>query len=231
MPGAGAALGCGGAPSRITISPGVSSARLSAWLSCAAPARNCAAVAGRSAHIRTEVVSPDQRHQRVNRTGRLDVEREPRAPDPLGRLDLAVPPPSREISNCAIAVPCGVTNGISKFQRGARRVDLRRRHVDAIRQRGDLQQGLPRDRGIGVVEQMMRGGRRAARRGAIEGRRDRLRRRRARREMAAAACWCGTVTSSPRASFGNDDRARGIAEFLQRFLQQVQRGAGASVRR
>ena len=26
--------------------------------------------------------------------------------------------PSREIANCAIAVPCGVANGISKFQRG-----------------------------------------------------------------------------------------------------------------
>ena len=59
-----------------------------------------------------------QRHQRVHRAGRLDVEREPRPPHPLGRLDLS-PPPSREISNCAIAVPCGVTNGISKFHRGA----------------------------------------------------------------------------------------------------------------
>src|SRR6202011_1417494 len=53
-----AGCGCGGVPSRITISPGLSSARLSAWPSCAAPARNCAAVAGRSAHIRTEVLSP-----------------------------------------------------------------------------------------------------------------------------------------------------------------------------
>src|SRR5258708_22019660 len=31
---------CNGAPSRITISPGVSSARASAWLRCETPARN-----------------------------------------------------------------------------------------------------------------------------------------------------------------------------------------------
>src|SRR5580698_6304351 len=48
---AGAEAVCAGAPSRITISLAPSSALLSAWLSCAAPARNCAAVAGRSAHI------------------------------------------------------------------------------------------------------------------------------------------------------------------------------------
>src|ERR1700758_746882 len=48
---------CGGAPSRITMSPGVSSAWLNAWLSSVAPARSCAAVCGRSAHIRTEARS------------------------------------------------------------------------------------------------------------------------------------------------------------------------------
>src|SRR5258708_7191311 len=53
---AGAA--CGGWPSWITMSPGCSSALLSAWLNCAAPARSCAAVAGRSAHIRTDVRWP-----------------------------------------------------------------------------------------------------------------------------------------------------------------------------
>src|SRR5215207_653702 len=57
-PARAAGAACGGAPSRITISPGCSSARLSAWLSCEAPARSCSAVAGRSAHIRTEVLSP-----------------------------------------------------------------------------------------------------------------------------------------------------------------------------
>src|SRR3954452_4353196 len=48
----------GGTPSRMTISPGSNSALPSAWLSCAAPARNCAAVAGRSAQRRTDVRSP-----------------------------------------------------------------------------------------------------------------------------------------------------------------------------
>src|SRR5579871_4985673 len=50
---------CGGAPSRMTMSPGDSSASLSACPSSLAPARSCAAVCGRSAHIRTDVRSPD----------------------------------------------------------------------------------------------------------------------------------------------------------------------------
>ena len=87
--------------------------------------------------------------------GGFDVEREARAPGPLGRLGLAAAPPSREISNCAIAVPCGVANGISKFQRGADGSIARRREIDLIRQRGHLQQRLPRDRAIGIVEQML----------------------------------------------------------------------------
>src|SRR5260370_2177390 len=53
-----AGTGCGGTPSRIKISPCLSSALPSAWLSFAAPTRNCCAVAGRSAHIRTDVRSP-----------------------------------------------------------------------------------------------------------------------------------------------------------------------------
>ena len=40
------------------MSPGCNSAALSAWLNCEALARNWLAVAGRSAQIRTEVVSP-----------------------------------------------------------------------------------------------------------------------------------------------------------------------------
>src|SRR4051812_16394190 len=53
-----AGTACVGAPSRITMSPGFNSARASAWLNSAAPARKRSAVAGRSAHIRTEVFSP-----------------------------------------------------------------------------------------------------------------------------------------------------------------------------
>src|SRR6185437_3568475 len=57
-PARAAGAACGGAPSRITISPGCNSARLSAWLRSGAPARSCSAVADRSAQIRTEVFSP-----------------------------------------------------------------------------------------------------------------------------------------------------------------------------
>src|SRR5258708_9978262 len=65
-----AGAGCGGLPSRITISPGESSAWLSAWLSSPEPARNCAAVCGRSAHIRTEVRSPDSEISACTRPAR-----------------------------------------------------------------------------------------------------------------------------------------------------------------
>src|SRR4051812_37685792 len=58
-PARAAGSACVGAPSRITISPGCSSARLSAWVSSDIPARNCSAVADRSAQSRTEVFSPE----------------------------------------------------------------------------------------------------------------------------------------------------------------------------
>ena len=68
------------------MSPGLSSAWLRAWLSSPTPARSCCAVAGRSAHIRTESRVAVQRNQRVHGAGRLDIEREPRAPDALGGI-------------------------------------------------------------------------------------------------------------------------------------------------
>src|SRR5262249_46384032 len=54
-----AGWGCGGAPWRITMSPGESPDLLNACLSSAAPSRSCAAVCGRSAHMRTDVRSPE----------------------------------------------------------------------------------------------------------------------------------------------------------------------------
>src|ERR1700752_3401179 len=54
----GVPFGCGGVPSRTTMSPGFNSARARAWLSSVLPARSRSAVAGRSAHIRTDVLSP-----------------------------------------------------------------------------------------------------------------------------------------------------------------------------
>jgi len=53
-----------------------------------------------------------------------------------------LPPPSRAISNCAIAVPLGVVNGIFKFSVVAG--SIRRPQFDAIRQRGTCKQCLPR---------------------------------------------------------------------------------------
>src|SRR5271168_1473458 len=101
---AGAAAGCGGAPSRTIISPGVSSARLKACVSCETPARNCDAVAGRSAHIRTDVRSPFSDTSAC--TGPAGSTLSEKRARQTALVALASrPPPSREISNCAIAVP------------------------------------------------------------------------------------------------------------------------------
>src|SRR3954447_8102446 len=58
---AGAETDCIGAPWRIAMSPGCNSARISASLNCAIPPCSCAAVPGRSAHIRTEGLSPNKK--------------------------------------------------------------------------------------------------------------------------------------------------------------------------
>ncbi len=81
------------------------------------PARSCCAVAGRSAHIRTKVLSPFSVISAWTGPAgsTLSVNRARQA-CLAGSADSL--PPSREISNCAIAVPCGVANGISKFHCG-----------------------------------------------------------------------------------------------------------------
>ena len=109
---------CGGVPSRTTMSPGLSSARVSAWLSSTDAG---AELLRRRRPLRPhphESLVAVQRDQRMHGAGRLDVEREARPPDLLGGIGDS-PAPSREISNCAIAVPCGVAKGISKFHCGA----------------------------------------------------------------------------------------------------------------
>src|SRR6266702_3216340 len=112
-----AGAGCGGVPSRTTMSPGLSSAFVIAWLSSPMPARSCCAVAGRSAHIRTKVLSPlsviSACTGPAGSTLSVNRARQARLAGSADSL-----PPSREISNCAIAVPCGVRNGISKFHCG-----------------------------------------------------------------------------------------------------------------
>ena len=98
----------------------------------------------------------------MDRPGRLDVEREARAPDFFG---------SRHRLGAA-----AITGNLELRHRGALRRRERdfkaparaagvgrvvecgsRRRIEPVGQRGHLQQGLPRDRGIGVGEQMMRG--------------------------------------------------------------------------
>src|SRR5258708_35324977 len=107
---------CGGAPSRITMSPGRSSALLSAWLNCAAPARSCAVVAGRSAHIRTDVRSPlSDTSAWTGPAGPASSENRARQTR-LAASASFPPPPPRDIPNCAVAVPCGLANGRSEFQ-------------------------------------------------------------------------------------------------------------------
>src|SRR3954452_7588667 len=112
-----AGAGCGGVPSRTPMLPGLSSALVRAWLSSPIPARSCCAVVGRSAHIRTKVLSPLSVIKACTGPAgsTLSVKRARQA-RLAGSADSL--PPSREISNCAIAVPCGVANGISKFHCG-----------------------------------------------------------------------------------------------------------------
>lgn len=82
------------------------------------PARSRSAVSGRSAHIFTLVLSPTSETRActgpAGSTSSVKRARQTRD-DPSADCSL---PPSREISNWATAVPCGVANGISKLQRG-----------------------------------------------------------------------------------------------------------------
>ena len=165
-----------------------SSARLSAWLNCDAPARSWAAVSGRSAHIRTAVFSPTSDTSActgpVGSTSSVNRARHTRW-RPRPGLAAAI---ARDLE---LRHRRALRRHERDFEMPARRgrVDLRPRSVDAVRQRSDLQQRLPRDRAIGLVKQMMRGRRRAA-----HAARSRATRpagpREARRETAAAACWC-----------------------------------------
>ena len=124
-----------------------------------------------------------QRDQRMDRSGGLDVERESCPPDPLGCRDLAA---------AAVARDFELRNGRSlrrrkrNFKTPARRggIQARARGIDAIRQGGHLQQGLPRNGGVGIAEQLMRTCRKR-RIGSDRRWRDRLRRR----QCAAKRRW------------------------------------------
>ena len=159
-------------------------------------------------------------------TGRLDVEREARLPGPLRRLDALAAAVAR---NLELRHRRALRRRERNFEIPARhgRIDAVARWVGTIRQRGHLQQRLPRDRSIGVVEQTMHGGGKR-RVGRERRRRDRLRRRqraaeRRRRRVGARRCPCSLRP------FGEVMIAAGIAGALRHLLlgllQQGQRGA------
>ena len=164
----------------------------------------------------------------MNRTGRLDVERKPRPPHPLGGLDLLAAAVAR---NLELRHRRALRRRERNFEIPARHVHvgLRRRIVDTVRQRRHLQQGLPRNGGVGVVEQMMRGGReRRIRRNRRRGNRLRGGKRAAKRRRRGVG-----VKGHVRAAsvFRRSRDARRVAELLQRFLQQVQGRTRPKVRR
>ena len=205
------------------MSPGCSSARLSAWLRS-----RCA---GAQLRRGRRPFRPDphrglfagERHQRVNRTGRLDVERKPRPPHPLGRLDFLA---AAVAGNLELRHRRALRRRERNFEIPARHihVGLRRRSVDTVRQGRHLQQGLPRDGGIGVVEQMMRGRleRRMRRdRGRCDGLGGRQRAANRRRRRVGVK---GHVRAT--SVFRCGGCAHRVAKLLQRFLQQVQGRTG-----
>ena len=124
MPGAGAARPAAARRRGSRCRRAAARRWLSAWLNCAAPARSCAAVAGRSAHIRTEVLLAGERHQRmdrarpVRRRARTAPARPAWRPRPRRRRRRA------KSRTAPSPCPAASTNGISKFQRGAADVDL-----------------------------------------------------------------------------------------------------------
>ena len=162
----------------------------------------------------------------MDRTGGLDVEREPRPPDPLCRLDLAAAAIAR---NLELRHRRSLRRRKRNFEIPSRRCRIGRppASIDTIRQRRHLQQGLARNRGVGIAEQMMRTGcqRRIGR--------DRWRGNRLRRGQRAAK-WrrrrVGMDGDVVVASIFQRCRCqRCVAvlprNFLQRLLQQIQRSA------
>ena len=125
-----------------------------------------------------------------------------------------------------MAVPCGVANGISKLQRGwlfwFAPFELR-----PIRQRGDLQQRLPRQRRVGLLEQLPAHacGRRIGRK---RRRRDRLRRRQRRRETAAQVRTPAARRSAGRHGCAASSGKRDSPSALRRSSAQQRRRHRAS---
>ena len=176
---------------------------------------------------------------RMNRAGRLDVEREPRPPGALGRFDLVAAPVTR---NLELRHGRALRRHKRNFEIPARhgRIEPRCRRVGLARQRGDLQQRLPRD-GASVSSSRCRALVASGAPGAIDGEATGCADGNAPRNGGGGVLvW--TVTSSLRPSFGIANASEGLpisrrhllASFLQvswraslqHFLKQIERSTG-----
>src|SRR5260370_13101112 len=123
-----------------------------------------------------------ERYQRMDRTGRLDIEREPRTPNPFCRLDFAAAAVARylQLRNCG-----SLQRRERDFEIPSWRgwIEAHAGNIEMIRQRRHLQQCLARNRSLGVAEQVMRN------RWQRRTRRDRWRGNRLRRGQRPAKRW------------------------------------------
>src|SRR5216684_5750362 len=96
-----------------------------------------------------------ERYQRMDRTGGLDVEREPRPPNPFCHLNFAAAAVAR---NFELRDRGPLQRRERDFEIPSWRswIETCARNIDMVRQRRHLQQCLARNRRVGVAEQMMR---------------------------------------------------------------------------
>jgi hypothetical protein len=91
----------------------------------------------------------------MDRAGRLDVEREPRPPNPFCHLDIAAAavPRNFELRDRG---PLQCRERDFEIPPWRSWIETCAGNIDMVRQRRDLQQCLTRNRGVGVAEQVMR---------------------------------------------------------------------------
>src|SRR6266404_5526194 len=96
-----------------------------------------------------------ERYQRMDRTGRLDVEREPRPPNPFCPPDFAAAAVARDFE---LRDRGSLHRRERDFEIPSWRswIETCAGNIDMVRQRRHLQQGLACNRGVGVAEQVVR---------------------------------------------------------------------------
>ena len=159
----------------------------------------------------------------MHRTGGLDVERKPRPPNPFCALDLVAAAIARDFE---LRQRRSLRRRKRNFEipSGRGRIEAGGPGVTGVGQRRHLQQGLARDRSIGVFEQMMRCyGQRCI--GWDRRRRDHLRGRQAPSKWRRRRI--GADSRHLAASIWQRHRYRrrvacGLGSLLQRFLQQIE---------